>query len=115
VRVEMRNSVPEHVVVRLDGPQHVFEGATHDQEIAPITVRFLIVELGRLGNMPAPPDHDGEAALDVGATEVRVRVLPSVEADSIVGGFGAALLAHRTADPPSELVERWRPFHAPTL
>lgn len=41
VRMEMRHSVPEQVVVRLDGPQHVFQGAAHDEEIAPITMRFL--------------------------------------------------------------------------
>jgi hypothetical protein len=45
------------------------------QHFGPVSRRLALIQLGRLGDVTAPPDHDGVAALDVGALQVGVRVV----------------------------------------
>jgi len=48
---------------------HPDQRTGHCQHFGPVPCRLVLVQLGRLGDMTAPPDHDRVAALDVRAED----------------------------------------------
>src|SRR6266545_1980968 len=88
-----------------------FERAADVQDLAPVPDRLLLVELGGLGHVPAAPDDDRVAALDVRPLEIGVRDLAGVDANAVAGLLRPSLLAHGAALTALQRVELRRPVH----
>src|SRR6266545_7294837 len=88
-----------------------FERAADVQDLAPVLDRLLLVELGGLGHVPAAPDDDRVAALDVRPLEIGVRDLAGVDANAVAGLLRPSLLAHGAALTALQRVELRRPVH----
>src|SRR5262245_37623077 len=115
VRVQVRQRVPEQLVVQLYRLEMLLEGAAHAEELTPVRGGLLRRELGRLGDAAPTPDDDRVAALDARLLEIRVRDVAGEEASSVLRFLGPPLRAHRTAFAPLERIELLRPLHAVSI
>jgi hypothetical protein len=72
VSVEVRYRVSEQVVVELDGAERLVKSPTDCEDLTPVLGGLLLFKVGWLGDVAPLPDDHGEAALDVGASQVGV-------------------------------------------
>ena len=115
VRVQMRHLVAEQVVVQLDRAEGGLDRPPHLEQLAPERGGLVGVELGRLGDVPAPPHHDRQAPLDVRPPQVRVGHLSEEEPGAMRRLIEPRVGAHRAAGAVAHLVERRGPLHPSSL
>src|SRR5579859_5554972 len=97
VRVEVRERVPEQVVVHLHRPEVLLERASDPQDLEPVARGLVRLELGRLGDVTAAPYRHGVAALVAGLLQVGIRNLTGEDPDPPLRLVRAALAAHLAA------------------
>src|SRR5829696_2955391 len=107
--VQVRHGVPEDLVVQLDRLIVPLQRRPHPQDLTPIAGGLLLAELGRLGDVPSPPDDHRVPPLPGNPLQVGVTETPGQDADTMLVLPRPAPLAHRAPSPPPPL----RPLRGP--
>src|SRR5829696_1181715 len=107
--VQVRHGVPEDLVVQLDRLIVPLQRRPHPQDLTPIAGGLLLAELGRLGDVPSPPDDHRVPPLPGNPLQVGVTETPGQDADTMLVLLRPAPLAHRAPSPPPPL----RPLRGP--
>ena len=109
--MQVRQRVPEELVVDLDGSEVPLERLPDRDDLAPVGRCLLIRQLRRLGDVPAAPDHDRVAALHARSLQVGVGDLAGEDAEPEPRLVRPSFRAHRAALAATERVELGRPLH----